>query len=168
MSLGRGAYERCRCTRHASARRIRHSRWRSWSARGTSRSVTRCWTVHSEVADECGRRRPDDRPGARRDRDSGRRAGRGPQPRRRRRTGCGDPWADTAFRLRVRRGDPGADTGFAGRIHPGGQRRADHQQRSSRPSTARDCRTRPRTRAARPTAAALSTALTLRDLRGRS
>src|SRR5271154_5058518 len=31
----------------------------------------------------------------------------------------------------MRRGDPRADAGFAGRIHPGGQRRADYQQRGA-------------------------------------
>src|ERR1700691_2263053 len=75
-----------------------------------------------------GRGQPDGGPGTRRDRDSGRRAGVGPRSRRRRRPGRGDPWADTAFRLRLRRGNSGFDPGVSGRVHTGRQRRADHQQ----------------------------------------
>ena len=93
-------------------------------------------TWHTQICDallagaqsgrRVGRRRPDGGPGARRDRDSGRRAGPGPQPRRRRRAGRGNPRGDTAFRLCLRRGDPGPDPGFARRVHAGRQRRADH------------------------------------------
>ncbi len=72
------------------------------------------------------------------------------QPRRRRRARCGDPRRDTAFRLCLRRRHAGPDPGVAGRVHPGRQRRADHQHRAAGAGPGRACPTRPRTRARRP------------------
>ncbi len=117
-----------------------------------------------KVAADVGHRQPDGRAGAGCDRDPGRGTGIGQQPRRRRGVGRGDPRRDTAFRLCVRRGHPGADPGVAGRVHAGGQRRADHEHRAAGlgPGRAADSA---EDKGAQAAAAALSTALTLRDLR---